>query len=159
MPDALMPAALRQPDGLRKRVLDAIVASIAAGDRSPRNLVLAQAAFCAETTVTEALRRLRKARFLIIHYDWVDRRQVRTFYLPGEGVEDTGTVARPSIRRAILRHRVEASRLPASLGCQYLLGEPRDREFCGQPRQGHSPYCPDHHARCYVPAPPLDKLL
>lgn len=38
-------------------------------------------------------------------------------------------------------------------GCQWLHGEPTDRNFCGNPRQVSSPYCDHHHERCYMPAP------
>lgn len=33
--------------------------------------------------------------------------------------------------------------------CQWIEGEPRDRQFCGAPTQSRSSYCPTHHARCY----------
>lgn len=40
--------------------------------------------------------------------------------------------------------------------CQWLEGEPRDRNFCAAPVQVDSPYCPEHHAICYEP--PRDPL-
>lgn len=33
--------------------------------------------------------------------------------------------------------------------CQFLEGEPHDRNFCGQPTKPGSPYCPEHHRICY----------
>jgi len=33
--------------------------------------------------------------------------------------------------------------------CQFIEGEPRDRNFCGKPVQPGSSYCPEHHARCW----------
>lgn len=38
--------------------------------------------------------------------------------------------------------------VPAPLRCQWLHGEPHDRNFCGDPAQPGSSYCPAHHARC-----------
>ena len=43
--------------------------------------------------------------------------------------------------------------------CQFIQGQPRGAEsaFCGAPAQARSPYCPEHHARCFTarvgPAP------
>lgn len=58
------------------------------------------------------------------------------------------------------RVREPVKRPPLNLGappktCQWLEGEPRDRNFCDQPvglrANGlPSPYCPEHHARVYV---------
>ena len=41
-------------------------------------------------------------------------------------------------------------------GCQFIHGEPADRDFCGAPtkeldQNQHSPYCEHHHERAYVP--------
>lgn len=33
--------------------------------------------------------------------------------------------------------------------CQWLTGEPRQRAFCAEPCREGSPYCPEHHERCY----------
>lgn len=37
--------------------------------------------------------------------------------------------------------------------CQFIAGAGRERGFCGEPVKPGSPYCPEHHARCYRPAP------
>lgn len=34
--------------------------------------------------------------------------------------------------------------------CQWIEGEPRLRQFCGQPCQEGSSYCPGHHTRVYA---------
>ena len=48
--------------------------------------------------------------------------------------------------------RLSVSNLPDMIHqtCQWLEGEPKARNFCGDPVQPGSPYCPDHHAWCYV---------
>lgn len=33
--------------------------------------------------------------------------------------------------------------------CQWVHGEPVNRDFCGKPVQPGSVYCPEHHKRCY----------
>ena len=33
--------------------------------------------------------------------------------------------------------------------CQWLDGEPKERNFCGAKAQPGSSYCPGHHRRCY----------
>lgn len=38
--------------------------------------------------------------------------------------------------------------------CQWIEGEPRDRNFCADAVQEDSSYCAAHHARCYVKVPP-----
>lgn len=38
---------------------------------------------------------------------------------------------------------------PAPRSCQWLHGRPADRDFCGEPVKEGSPYCAEHHARCY----------
>lgn len=43
---------------------------------------------------------------------------------------------------------------PAPRACQWLYGEPTERDFCGAPAKPGSSYCDEHHARCYV-APAL----
>ena len=35
-------------------------------------------------------------------------------------------------------------------GCMYVLDNADGRRACGAPRQGTSPYCPRHHAVCYI---------
>lgn len=64
--------------------------------------------------------------------------------------------ARPSGRRTgrkplLVGRPPDRSPFPA---CQFIRGEPRDREFCGAPtlemKDGRrSSYCPRHHARCW----------
>jgi hypothetical protein len=46
---------------------------------------------------------------------------------------------------------------PAELeGCAYVLGEATIHagatQRCGRPRRAGSSYCPEHHARCHLPA-------
>lgn len=39
-------------------------------------------------------------------------------------------------------------------GCRYIMGDPKDRDdwrYCQADQKEGSPYCPDHHARCYLP--------
>ena len=50
-------------------------------------------------------------------------------------------VAYPSMRPMVTARPAEA--------CQWLHGEPKDRDFCGDPIRAGSPYCPEHHERCY----------
>lgn len=40
----------------------------------------------------------------------------------------------------------EAEPIPPARLCQY----PEEGRFCLEPVQTGSPYCPEHHARCYV---------
>lgn len=40
---------------------------------------------------------------------------------------------------------------PAPRTCQWIEGEPRDREFCGEPARAGSSYCEAHHRRCWLP--------
>ncbi len=35
-------------------------------------------------------------------------------------------------------------------GCQWLEGDPRDRNFCNLPVKEDSSYCEEHHKRCYT---------
>jgi hypothetical protein len=35
-------------------------------------------------------------------------------------------------------------------GCQFILGSPGERDYCGADRQMESSYCPHHHAICHV---------
>jgi hypothetical protein len=35
-------------------------------------------------------------------------------------------------------------------GCAYILDEPGTCRICGAPRRPVSPYCPQHHAKCYL---------
>jgi hypothetical protein len=38
-----------------------------------------------------------------------------------------------------------------SCSCRYAIGEAADGfRFCGEKKRDGSPYCPDHHLRCYV---------
>lgn len=53
--------------------------------------------------------------------------------------------------------RATAKRLPRGEGCAYIAGPApfSDASFCGQPRRRgaegpNSPYCADHHTRCYI---------
>lgn len=39
---------------------------------------------------------------------------------------------------------------PAPRTCQWIEGEPCDRDFCGKPARPGSSYCDAHHARCWV---------
>lgn len=36
--------------------------------------------------------------------------------------------------------------------CQWIEGNPVDRDFCGADTKPRSSYCPEHHARCYTDA-------
>lgn len=36
-------------------------------------------------------------------------------------------------------------------GCQFLDGDPRERNFCGLPRHPDSPYCAEHYELCRMP--------
>jgi len=67
-------------------------------------------------------------------------------------VDITGSLVR--------RHTSTADPHPTT--CQYILGDPTRRDIrkygtgrfmCSDPTQEHSPYCPDHHAKCYVKKP------
>jgi hypothetical protein len=35
-------------------------------------------------------------------------------------------------------------------GCVYIIGDDGLRQTCGEPLQAGSPYCPRHHALCYI---------
>lgn len=50
--------------------------------------------------------------------------------------------------------RMQENDGPPPKTCQWLHGDPRDRDFCGQPTTKHpdgrrSSYCEEHHARCW----------
>jgi len=34
--------------------------------------------------------------------------------------------------------------------CQYLTGEPKQRNFCGKAVKPGSSYCSEHHKACYI---------
>lgn len=34
--------------------------------------------------------------------------------------------------------------------CQWIHGDPRDRDFCGKPTLPGSSYCREHYERCYI---------
>jgi hypothetical protein len=53
----------------------------------------------------------------------------------------------------IRRIQADQGPLPPARTCQWLDGEPRDRNFCGEPSQPGSSYCAEHHARCWYKAP------
>ncbi|MGE0206167.1 MAG: hypothetical protein AB7E70_21665 [Hyphomicrobiaceae bacterium] len=43
---------------------------------------------------------------------------------------------------------------PYTTGCRWIYGEPgRESHWCGKPRLPGRAWRPEHHARCYVPAP------
>lgn len=74
----------------------------------------------------------------------VDTRQ------PKDGLESAGATT-------LLRHVAKyATRTPSShKRCQFIEGEPTadDACKCGAKTLPGSPYCPAHHARCYMAAP------
>lgn len=39
---------------------------------------------------------------------------------------------------------------PRHKTCQWLHGEPEQRDFCAAPVKADSSYCETHHARCYL---------
>ena len=45
----------------------------------------------------------------------------------------------------------ESTRHPE--GCRYIIGDPKDKDwrYCQADQQQDSPYCPEHHKRCYLP--------
>ncbi len=58
-------------------------------------------------------------------------------------------------KRTVGRRRAPVRRLHAdgygrADGCQWLDGEPRQRQFCGAPTMDGSSYCETHHARCWI---------
>jgi len=42
-------------------------------------------------------------------------------------------------------------------GCQFLHGEPTERNFCGHDRRKGSSYCDHHHSRCYISGSAMDE--
>lgn len=46
---------------------------------------------------------------------------------------------------------------PRPTTCQWLEGEPRERNFCGDATQPGSSYCATHHARCFIKRPLTQK--
>ena len=47
---------------------------------------------------------------------------------------------------------IAVAQLPETVSastCQWLHGEPTDRNFCGELVKRGSSYCPGHHDRCY----------
>ena len=52
-------------------------------------------------------------------------------------------------RKRKLTH-TERAVVQVHFGCRYVLGEPQDRQFCGEPITQNS-YCGVHAAMCYLP--------
>lgn len=53
-------------------------------------------------------------------------------------------------RRIMEKPRGKRRITKGASGCQWLDGEPRERQFCGAPRLEDSSYCEAHHARCWI---------
>lgn len=43
--------------------------------------------------------------------------------------------------------------------CQWIEGEPEDRNFCNAPVAEHSSYCPEHHAVVWRDPDPAKSIL
>lgn len=52
-----------------------------------------------------------------------------------------------------IRTDIPLGKRPAT--CQYIYGEPRDRDFCKNPVRKKSPYCEGHHEICHIKQKPL----
>lgn len=49
------------------------------------------------------------------------------------------------------RHPCRRRPLTFTSGCQWLDGDPRERNFCGEPAAEGSAYCDAHHRICRIP--------
>lgn len=48
---------------------------------------------------------------------------------------------------------------PSPKTCQWLYGEPKERDFCKLQAKAESSYCEGHHNICYVTKPLTDDAL
>lgn len=105
--------------------------------------------------VDKAFRQLRMAHSIHVESEGTKRRVlVRTTGKATGWLRLTGVAAQPGVDPSL---RNPAWVIPADYGgrmdhCQWLHGNATDRNFCGQPTQEGSSYCPEHHKRCwYMP--------
>lgn len=70
-----------------------------------------------------------------------------------------GTAERPDSGQRTVPPRAlrGAGWTPAT--CQWIEGEPRERNFCGKPAKAGSSYCEEHHKRCWRPATAHEEKL
>lgn len=50
--------------------------------------------------------------------------------------------------------------IPPAKRCRWIEGDPLkpSHKVCGKMIKSGSPYCPEHHEICYVPAPPVPEV-
>lgn len=78
------------------------------------------------------------------------------FSNPGNPEDKDRSIQAPAFVPLLAGPRSGAKGWPAWRTCQWLEGDAKERNFCGEPTQAGSSYCPEHHAVCYTGVPGED---
>lgn len=131
----------------QNQILEIVTQAAVEGRECPSNLVLKDAVGVGSiATVSQDLTKLERAGLVRVERFNRARRVMITRL--GLSTHLPADICTTPARGHAAKEPVKIRRTDFSR-CQWVEGEPKERDFCGKPVKPGSSYCEHHHARCY----------